>query len=450
MPGGPRVASELPDSPEALVASGDRLWFALPAARGGTAVWTLRAVRNQAMETFFNDPPNRFDLVPSLPAGSAIEAIAALRGGLIAAVRDRAVEGLPSAAAPGRLRVLRQEGAGWSELAPLPRDAQRLGEIRLAGLSGGAEDEVLLAISDPAEGSVDLWRGRAGLPGAGGWRRIAEGLDGSAVAILDVEGRPVVLTDDGGGRWRAHWVRPDAVLRGAPIDARAGVSALIGDGELAYGVELDGDRRPTLHPLDLRSGRWSDPIEAARQRSPRERFAHVALLGLLAGTATILTLLFRADRISAALPLPAGLVAGEFGARSGALLIDYALGAGVAILITGASLMEVLLQPIWTAPIERAFAPMLAFFLTAMIAGIAEAATGRSIGKRLAGVRVLDERGGRAGAAACLGRALVKFVVLCLPLLAIIHLINPVRRGLPELLTGTWVLARAPDATPSA
>lgn len=464
MSAGTRIAGRFEHAPIVMTARGSRVWIALPNTpvgaptervdgRGqingagpsdpGVTIWTLRAVENPGLRTYFNDPADRFDLLPALPPGVVLEAMAATDSALLVAVRGvserTGLSGIEVDGSPDlERRVLRQAADGWSALPALPASAHGAGEVQLA-MAGPDRNVLVLALDDGER--TRFWFLGPVADRAAPWREVGD-LHGSIQSLLSIDGRAVAIMERPDGAWQVFWLRDAGALAGPEIEPRPESAALVADAGGAVAIELDEAAQPALRPLDLRQGTWGESLATSATRSVRQRFAHIQLLGLLVGAAVLTLLLIHPERIPATLPLPAGFSLPEFAPRCGALIIDFMIAAAITWGITRVSLVDLLLLPIWTSPIEQAAGPLLALFLTAMIAGISEAATGASLGKRAVGLVVSMPDGTRPGAARALLRALLKFIVLCLPLLAIFHVLNPVRRGLPELLSGTWILGR--------
>ena len=91
---------------------------------------------------------------------------------------------------------------------------------------------------------------------------------------------------------------------------------------------------------------------------------------------------------------------------------------------------------------------MFAIFVTAIIAGLAEVLFARSMGKALVGGQVVALDGSPASLVQRGLRATLKLVVLLLPPLGFLVLIDPVGRGMSELLSRTCVAARLASEVP--
>ncbi|RPG17227.1 MAG: hypothetical protein CBB69_007580, partial [Phycisphaera sp. TMED9] len=99
---------------------------------------------------------------------------------------------------------------------------------------------------------------------------------------------------------------------------------------------------------------------------------------------------------------------------------------------------------------ETALPAVVAVFVTATIAGVAEVFFARSIGKALVGGQVTALDGSSASMVQRGLRATLKLVVLLLPPLGFLVFIDPVGRGMSELLSRTCVAARPASEAPPA
>ena len=78
--------------------------------------------------------------------------------------------------------------------------------------------------------------------------------------------------------------------------------------------------------------------------------------------------------------------------------------------------------------------------------GISELATGRSLGKRVVGCRVVDQAGGKAKPVQILIRSVTKCLDLVIPWLLLVALFNPRRQRIGDLSARTFVVVDAPPA----
>lgn len=114
-----------------------------------------------------------------------------------------------------------------------------------------------------------------------------------------------------------------------------------------------------------------------------------------------------------------------WGSRLMALLIDWGLALGVAVLAFGPGVLS---EPGW-----RAWTPLVLF---AVLKGGLTALTGSSVGHRLAGIGVMRVDGRPLGWPEAIGRTVAQCLVL--PIL----IVGPARRMIADVLLGTVVVRR--------
>ncbi|MFC9694879.1 RDD family protein [Kribbella sp. NPDC056951] len=131
------------------------------------------------------------------------------------------------------------------------------------------------------------------------------------------------------------------------------------------------------------------------------------------------------------LGLPAdgpGSAAG-WGRRILALLLDWFIAGLIASAVTG--------KPIWAGGNDFGTAQLVTFFgMTAILAGLA----GGTIGHRVCGLRVLNVKAGQNGAQVGLLGGVIRAVLLCLVLPAVVY--DRDRRGLHDRAANTIVVRR--------
>lgn len=519
LPAGIRLSHDLEVQPEAMAAWDDRLWIVFPpsAPGGPREVWTVRAVRNPALETYFTEPAGRMSLLPGLPRAEALEGFTANADGPLAMVRDGGVR-----------RLLRPAREGWTdaselpqslrEVAPTIREASSGASTTRTALVGAGSDGRTLVFAVQSNGTLATWRrppasaaaapspspdsrGREVAPDASGsqgspvspdatdspaspeqgeaWRR-SEHVPTRPGAILVGLGRdgdlPLAVFADA-SRVLLEYLRPQASVALAEFalptvapdsdpdsepDSTPGSapgSAADSPPSIAWTVlslrdgprlvEYDAERGPRIRRIDPQRGLLEEDLVIGALADSRARWMHLPVLGMIAGAALLGLLLFRADAIATAVAAPSGMVHAELGPRAIAAIIDYAPAALAVWIVMRGDPLDLVLLPIWSAPLERAIAPIAAILISVLCAAISEGLFGASFGKRLLGLRVVRVDGRRPSLLLALARGLLRFAVLTMPLLGVIHLLNPSHRGLPELLTGTAVVTRPPsDAAP--
>jgi len=437
MSAGFRIAATLPAPPVALAAFNNRLWLAFPTSAdepGAAEVWTVRVVYNETVGIWFNDPVDRLELLPGLPAASQLEGFSADAAGPLALLREP----------EGKREILRLRGQQWQvddEPPPQPNRAAAgaTGEVVAARLiTVGHEGATLVLVE--GDGPQHVWVKRPRET----WTKMAGSLPGEAAGLTSSAGLAIAVVDIG-QRLELFALRGAEPLTLGSMPRPDGAWCLLGVDAGLRLFSLDQasgalrlqaiDPRGPIEPVDL-------PLST--RLDDRARWMHVPILGFMALGASMLLLLIFSERIGAVVTLPGQRTPAALPPRALATLIDYVPAALAVWIITAGAPLDLLTLPIWTTPLERAAAPLAALALSVLVAGVCEAIWGRSLGKRLTGVSVVGAEGGHAAAWRCLWRSLLKFLVLCMPLLGVFHLLNPQMRGLPELLSGLTVVREAP------
>lgn len=453
-----RIAFTFATPPKAIAAWGDRVWIVFaPSDQSDSAgeVWALRAVRNPAFETWFNDPVDRLELRPALPSRLALESFIADAAGPLALLRD----------AEGDCRLFRLDGDGWTPTETLPDSIADLG-IASAGSSDAFHARHALSmVRSGSDGRSWVVVGPGDTPRTwlrvprGGWMESAVALDGPVVALATVGETPVALLRDRAAngengaalsesarsesaRLSLFALRSGSPLRLGQIVEPVEPWTLLGLDDGLRLATIDAQGEPRLSRIDLRAPGESELLGPGGSMSERSQWVHVPVLGMLVVGSVMLAVMFCSDRIARTIALPEGTRPADLPLRALGVVIDYLPAAVVVWLATDCAVVDLITLPIWTAPLDRAVPPVIALLLSCLAAGLAESIFGTSPGKAICGVRVVDAHGRRPAAWRCLLRAIFKFFVLCLPLLGAFHLITAQRRGLPELVVDAVVVQR--------
>jgi uncharacterized RDD family membrane protein YckC len=202
-------------------------------------------------------------------------------------------------------------------------------------------------------------------------------------------------------------------------------------------IGLDGVE-VRIATVDRVDGSVTAPVASSEQEVDGSLVEYVLYPGLVMVVLTA-TFLLRSHVERQPAALVEGLVPAGVLRRAAGLCVDLAPGLMLAIVVFD-------LEPASFAEDLRAGAPkammpaLFAMVVASVITIGLEAATGRSLGKRLVGTRVaaLD---GSAGTPWQRGlRAALRLMLLLFWPIAILALLDPAGRGMPELLTRTVVL----------
>ncbi|BAM03798.1 hypothetical protein PSMK_16390 [Phycisphaera mikurensis NBRC 102666] len=478
-----RPAADLPagERAVALLAVEDGLWvLTRPADAAATAGGAAAEPEAAAVAS---GPASE-----AAPAGDAAEP----------ATRSRAMElrllGVGGASPPAPPESPRPATAGPAEPAP-PASLLFLGrqgwERHAAPGGAGAEgtDAFLLPAGDAADpgrpavllrdaaGGLTLHDPAAGGGGdAGAWARRSLGTSPPLIAApLPLDGGAVLLFGgeaDAGAS--AEILRPAAPKPRLPLaDAEPALAAegplagaFAGNGRwwlareadpppagaaapawLRWAAEAPAEEGLSLVPVSA-EGTPGTPRAVGVSRNPAGGIAaDFPLLLLVLMVATMATFLFwRRDPRKQELRLgpdqrlattPTRLAAAAIDLLPGLLLAWLAFGSTAESLFAHWPGLGRPSTPLQTLP------PLLVVGVTTLHTGLAEAVTGRSLGKLLLRLRVADLAGGRVGFGRALLRMAMKPVDLLAVLLLVLPLINPHRQRLCDLVAGTVVLGPA-------
>lgn len=445
-PGSVRSATRLSARPEGLAAWGDRA-FMIFAPRGATAgapaapanaatpvdaadsdpapvrrVASVRAVRTIA-DTWSPWPAEGVDDLPALTSRGVVAAFAGTPAGPAALMRDAA-----DPENPWRLTVF--DGRAWAD-QPVPA-GMPAGDDVLAVLAAD-ESTLRLGVIGPVRGGADdglwsltLWHRAAG----GAWSPPSRALlspprGATGAALVVADGLWVLVIADASGL--SSWLVEGPLAVGGPetlrltgvpgsegVPSPAAALGLDGLGRLAWwwagadgasgeagATTRGGGGAPAgevtalsalrVREVGLTSGRVLD--EAVGRRDGVVGANDLRLLGLVVGSVTVAVLLFvlRSEQ-PRELPLPTGVALGRPGRRLAGAGVDLALMLPVACAVHGVAPGEILGWAILTRP-ETVAGPWVTWLGLVLGVSIAcEALFGRTLGKRLAGVRVMQVR----------------------------------------------------------
>ncbi len=465
-----RTVYRTPRRPEAIAASGDRCLLVLApvdATRPVRLGVSFRVVQHPLNDVWYADPPGDPRVLPPVPRGGEI-------GGLAVAGETRLLAFPPSQRkARGITRSSTAVDDGESEAAEVTEadasEAMDVGEdggiFRLQGTWGAAWESwvrpegferalSLVAGRTPASDGLAtgvVWRDAEGevtlarlVDGSWTVASVSDPGEGVPVSVLSIDDRTLLalrsveglrLVDlvrdaDGGLRARAF-----ASLDSAAAKANA---VAVGTDRGPWVVGLDGTEI-RVSTIDRSDGQVRDQVVAAEVEVDGS-LIEFPIYATLMFSVMFAAFMFRPHIERQPAEAAEGLVAAGILRRAAGLCIDLAPGMMLAVVVFGLEPAAFLEQVRDGDP--RAVAPVLfGTTVASALAAVLETAIGRSLGKLVVGIRVaaLDgtpgtriQRGLRAG---------LRFVVLMFWPIGVLALIDPLGRGMPELLTRTVVLA---------
>lgn len=466
-----RLAATLTQMPEALGASGNRLYMVFPPAAGGSSlrrqVLYIEAERGSVDGSWVGDPGGaRLPSLPSLPGDEKLLGFVGSPVGPVALVAG-------TGNGPDRLLALVR--GDWTDIG-LP--------VELA--AGGAEGRVRL-VSMPEGVALVAVRGDVGAKGA--WIRTLPALaDGAAIDRAEWKREPLQLSNPDKGELlgaasglfniRGRFIAERRTAEGVEVwEAGSGGSRLLA---VVKGVSRGYSAAPmeqtgrlliawkTQPPVEAKDGPL--PIERLRiaevsiqtgqvlfdgEAETQPPFSKVELkilaAFLVAVMLAIVVFVLRPDRPGLPLTLPKGVFLAEPGRRVMAGMLDAGFAFLIATKITGIGAGEVLSAGALTGQVE-ALTLYLATVGTGLFVGVlSEWVFGRSIGKSLTGMEVvrpimrqLPEGAVEPGLARIsLGGAILRNIVKwVLPPVAMSGLSSPERRHRGDTAGGTVVVVR--------
>lgn len=430
-----REATVLGVVPVALAGSLDQLWVVMPSSGSPPVyeVFSLTTRRNPATGTYFDTPPGRLDVLPSLRSTGVLGEIAAdtrglagwIEGGAPTLLRlqaDRWVE-VPL---PGNL-------GGSSTLAALLHEGDR--RIALVGIAG---KDLTASIEGSADGTP--WE-QVLFPGsAEGFAMVVPGAASNAV-----------LRRVAGGLHELAYISPSGPRSLATIPIQASPWTVVGLGEKFLLASASAGGEISLSKIDSLTGSIAPPIAMTGEIVRAVEWIHLPVLG----GATILLLLLGfvlRPPVEAKGSLATGWEPLPMGRRSIALAIDLLPGVVVALGVTGAPLESLLAMPSWTPELSRCLPSLLMLGVTGGWCALFEIAARATPGKFLVGARIIRAEPAandsvppsahadvRAGLARSAARAALKAIVLLAPALGVLAFVHPLQQGVPETITGTAV-----------
>ena len=491
-PGVIRTIHRLQSRPEAIAASGNRCWVVLPprdAQRISRVVISLAVEQHPINGVWFANPPGAPRVLPPVPRDGIV-------GGLVATPSELLLVFIPSQRQlRGIDRPDRPEGEVVEEEPATPGESPEatsdlfpefdpeLGGFLQLALPGGMAWEQVVG-PDAWETATGIQAGLVDRPSGlrpavfwsevdrEGWvlsvfesgggcpiGRDVHGLVGTPLSLVAMTGRTALASHgrDGGlaigdllvdrdGQGAAE-LRPFATLAEGEPSAEVGV-VFTPAGPWVVGVS--GGTVVTT-TLDRSTGKPVIVAMVAEEATAEGTLVpyEIALFVVVASFLGVLML--RPALAGAPSVVVPGLRGLGFARRAAGLCIDLAPGAMAVVVIFNLDPLSYVEE--LRAGDPGAIPPLLALMgISGGVAAILEVLTGRSLGKWLVGGRILRLDGSPATVLQRGLRSLLRLsILLLLPLawpLALLPLLDPVGRGIPELLTRTVVSSGDGQALP--
>ena len=459
-----RAVVRLPRWPERITSFGAQLWIVFApkdAEVHSRDVVSLQVLRDPATDLFYAIPRNHLEVLPSLPMDAQIAGFLSCQGQLVSLAfpPQRALRGISrttpvsvkaeqeddaskddSPGAVAKPSLLRLEGLNW-ETIPSPDGFSEASKALLGRVS--VEQQQVLAVlwpSQDGEGCTIATGSPTEVPEEKSrWHLEQLQVPFSQVrSLLAVEGGMLLV--HGKKTIDFSYVRAEGRLAklasiqpgGAPWDVAA-----LADGIRIFERQAD---RFTVQRVGLIDGVLGEPVEIS-EKSDGFDWLQAPLAGIIILSVLVLVLVLRPLIGSASSDPSPDLRPLPLGRRMAALLIDVVPGAIIVMAVFDLSARE-FAESFVSIRVETSFPALLVVLITGVHSGISECIWGASMGKFVLGAGVSALDGNSATRLQRTLRAACKMAVLLLPLLALLVMLDPLSRGLPELISRTVVVNR--------
>lgn len=421
-----RQVTTLDECPAAMAAGSARLWMIMTARdvlRPRREVYGVTAHRHQGTGAYYYEPERRLAIYPSVPEG----------GVLAGAASDG--HRLYTLSVPGPLLVLTD--TTWEPVQGAPA-AQWV--VTVNGEVG------LVQVQGPDNSPRDLSMSRLDPAAPGHWRSVCAPLPADALQpAVWVSGavQPAVLYADQKGTWTLAYVVDGKVAPLAVLPPARGTWNVVGLGGGFALLESTAAGEVMLRTIDAANGRLSDPQVLQPQQAPSAEWVHLILLGMLLICLVLSGVLLRSAGPQAMQDAPEGWAPAGAPRRLGALVLDLVPGVAL-VLLTGTAPASLAAFPLWSTSISQSIPWLIAVGASLALCVLVETTTGASLGKWLAGLRVvrMDPPGVKPRVWQALVRNTFKGFLLLVPLAGIFTLISPGGRGPGEVVSRTAVVVR--------
>lgn len=446
-----RVVMRFPLEPLAIASEGARVVVVTRAessARGSRGfIVSMFAARNEAVGHWFTLPRGAPIVLPALPVEGELRGLAVAKDTLAALVRVRRADPRsPERFWFGTAPCESGLGAGWTEgslpeldLAERADLFARGGGFAILGAKGGSA--VLAVLRDGAWSHEQIRR---------------EGGATSARAVLgafEVAQRTAVVersvVDGGGNRIRVGFLRDRAVQPWAEFAEPARPWLLGSFGTQAILLELDERSRGVARSLPFSSDAPAEPVELKPPGFASGSWIHLPIIGILSVALVLAAVIFGSDaylerRGVATLAGAQGSVrtvrGAALSARSTAILIDMLPGLVAFWFLFRGNPLDLLRIPAFQTDLAASVPALFVFAVGWGAATLGDVVFGRSMGKRIVGLRIVSVRGGDASVGRRIIRSLASAIVMASPLVMLIALMNPRGDGPAEMISGTAVV----------
>jgi len=457
-----RMVMRFPLEPLAIASEGTRVVVVTrseSAARG--FIVSMFAARNEAVGHWFTMPRGAPVVLPALPVEGELRGLAVARDTLAALVRIRRSDPrMPERFWFGIAPCESGPDAGWTEVALPELDlAERAslfardGGFAMLGAKGSLP--VLATLRDRAW-SQDAIRREEGAPSAR-----------AVLGAFEVAQRTAVveraIVDGGGNRIRVGFLRDNSLQPWAEFAEPARPWSIGAFGTQAIMLELGERSRGIARSLSFSSDTPAEPVELRPPGFASGSWIHLPIIGVLSVALVLSAIIFGSGAylerrgiatVAGALGSPRTVRGAALSARSTAILIDMLPGLVAFWFLFRGNTLDLLRVPAFQTDLSASVPAIFVFATGWFAASFGDVAFGRSMGKRVVGLRIISVRGGDASVVQRIVRSLASAVVMASPLVMLLALLNPRGDGPAEMLSGTAVVdeseLRGQSPTPPA
>jgi len=435
-----RLVTRFPAEPVALAAEGQRVVVvSRDPASEQIFIVSMHAVRNEATGGWATLPVGMPEVFKAPPERGDVRAVAIAEGRLGLLLRlKRATPQDPDRYWFGTIRCEGAAGGLW-ESRPVP-DLDLAERVRLVGDARGfqaigtRDDAAVVATA-----AKDGWSFRAisGPAGSLAPRAIAGAfLVGGRLAIVE---RPEKV--------RLGLLRDGVIQPWAEFAEPARPWAL---GPLATGaalIELGQQERASIREIGFTDQSPRESVALTPPSIAVHRWIHLPILAVLSVALVLAAVIFGSDayiqmrRAPGEAARPARAIRGaSLGRRAVAMFIDMLPGLVAVWLVAGGTVFDLLRVPTFEADLSERVPAALVFLLGWLVATCGDVVFGRSMGKRVMGLRIVAMPTGSPTAGRRFLRSLYALVTIASPVVMLLALLHPHGDGPAEMLSGTAVV----------
>jgi len=423
-----RLVMRFPLEPVALACEGSRV-VVVSRSESGTREFILSmfAARNEAVGHWFTLPRGSPIVIPALPVDGEVRGLAIANDVLAALVRVRRTD--PRAAERYWFGTVSCESGpewGWKEAA--------LPELDLS-------ERVTLFARGGAFAALGLRAGSAAIAVLrdGAWTSEAIRREDGPLVLRAVLGAFEVA--------KRTAVVERALVGGFAEPARAWALGSFGSQSIL--LELGERSRGLARSLAFSADTPTDPVELSPPGFASGSWIHLPIIGVLSVALVLAAIIFGSDAYLerrglatvAGAPSAVRTVRGAaLSARSTAILIDMLPGLVAFWFLFRGNPLDLLRIPAFQTDLAASVPALFVFATGWLAATIGDLLFGRSMGKRIVGLRIISVRGGDAPLGRRILRSLASAIVMASPLVMLIALLNPRGDGPAEMISGTAVV----------